>query len=114
MGSFDVRHDSFDSWAGSLRTFREVVVRESREKSDAAGVFWRRVNDFLRFLTKEGKEDDPDTARLRRLFDEYTKLEDAELKKARLEILDLCLEICEKFQDELRRKVAAASIIAAL
>jgi hypothetical protein len=113
MESFDVHLGSFDSWAESLESFRGAVVRRPREESDAAGVFWIKVNGFLRFLTGQGKEDDPDVKELRRLFSGYAKLEDTALKKARLDVLDLCLKICTKFRDERKRK-AIASIITAL
>jgi len=104
MGSFDVHISSFNSWATTLEGFRRAVVERSLEESDAAGVFWNRVNNFLRFLTKEEKEDDPDVVRLRELFNGYARLEGAKLRKGRLDILDLCLEICAKFRDERRRK----------
>ena len=102
--SFDAWHNSFNDWASSLETFKESVLKKLSERkeprggSDGAGVFWTRIRDFMRFLAKEEKEDDPDVVRLRELFNGYARLEGEDFKKALIKILDLCLKICDKFK----------------
>ncbi len=101
--SFDVWHCSFSDWADPLESFKGRIQgrlskrKEPLEGSDSAGVFWTTIRDFMRFLVQEEKEDDPDVAELRKLFNRYISLEGKDFRRALIEILDLCLKICGKF-----------------
>ncbi len=102
--NFDVWRCSFNDWADSLESFKESILerlskrKEPLERSDSASVFWTTIRDFMRFLSEKEKDGDPDVTELRKQFEKYVHFEGAKFKEAKLRILDLCLEICAKFQ----------------
>ncbi len=103
--SFDAIHSSFDDWAVSLDDFKKTIQREPKRGkplggSDGAGVFWNKIRDFMRFLAKEEKEGNPEVIELTKLFREYSYLEGEDFRKALIQILDLCLKICQKFNEK--------------
>ena len=102
--SFDATYSSFDAWAVSLDDFKKIIQREPKRgeplgSSDGAGIFWTKIRNFMRFLSKKEKEDDPDVVRLRELFNNYANLEREDFRRALIQILDLCLKICQKFNE---------------
>lgn len=103
--SLNAWRSSFNDWAVDLDNFKEIIQRESRRGeplggSDGTSVFYKRIRNFLRFLAEREKENDLEVIELMKLFSGYAHLEREDFRKALVQILDLCLKICQKFSEQ--------------
>jgi hypothetical protein len=94
---------------GEYRSWREElerIVGHVKEglclKSDSSGVFFQKISDFLRFLLLDEKGRDANVVALFSFFRKFRPdlCTPSQLKENQETIVDLCIKICQKFEEQ--------------
>lgn len=88
--------DEYVTWRESLEFIRRNVKRRLFLDSDSSGAFDKIISDFKSWLFTDDKEKDPDVLKLFHLSRRVANSRE-ELINKQVEIIDLCIHICDKF-----------------
>jgi len=88
--------DEYATWRESLKFIGENAKRRFFLDSDGSGAFDEKISDFKSWLFMDDKEKDPDVLELFYLSKRVANSR-GELIRKQVEIIDLCIHICDKF-----------------